>query len=115
MARVLIVEDEAACRYATKKALTDAGFEVIAAAGYLRALEVICSEEPLDLLLTDIVAPNGVNGFALARMARMRRADLKIMYMTGFDLPADEALGKVLKKPVMDAILVEEVRQAVTV
>lgn len=113
MARVLVVEDEAACRYATKKALTDAGFDVIAAAGYLRALEVICSDEPLDLLLTDIVAPNGVNGFALARMARMRRADLKIMYLTGFDVPHDEALGKVLKKPVIDDNLVEAVRQTI--
>lgn len=113
MARVLIVEDEAACRYATKKALTDAGFEAIAAAGYLRALDVICSEEPLDLLLTDIVSPNGVNGFALARMARMRRPNIKIMYMTGFDVPVDEALGKVLKKPMLDENLVDEVRQVI--
>lgn len=41
----------------------------------------------------------------------MRRADLKIIYMTGFDLPHDEALGKVLRKPVLDTALVEEVRQ----
>lgn len=112
MARVLIVEDEDACRYAAKKALTDAGHEVVAASGYLKALEVICADEPLDLLLSDIVHPNGVNGFALARMARMRRPELKIMYMTGYDLPQDEALGKVLKKPLLGQNLVDEVRGA---
>ena len=111
MARVLIVEDEDAHRYATKKALMDAGYDVVAAGGYLKALEVICGDEPLDLLLADIVHPNGVNGFALARMARMRRPSLKIMYMTAFDLPHDEALGKVLKKPFLEQNLVEEVRQ----
>lgn len=112
MTRILVVEDEDACRYATKKALADAGYDVVAAAGYLRALELICADDPIDLLLTDIVHPNGVNGFALARMARTRRANIKIMYMTAYDMPQDEALGKVLRKPIMGDALVSEVREA---
>ena len=39
-----------------------------------------------DLLLTDIVMPGSVNGIALACMGRIRRRDLRIIYMTGYDI-----------------------------
>ena len=68
--------------------------------------------QPLDLLITDIVMPNGVNGFALARMARMRRLDLNILYLTAFDLPAEEAGGKIVRKPIPLELLVLEARRA---
>jgi CheY-like chemotaxis protein len=66
---------------------------------------------PLDLLLVDIVMPGGVNGLALSRMAKMRRSDLKIIYLTGYTIPgADrEALGPILRKPVDNALLIEEI------
>jgi CheY-like chemotaxis protein len=110
--RVLLVEDTDADRYATKKALSDAGYEVLAATSYMRALELLCGDSPIDLLVTDIVMPSGVNGFALARMARVRRPELKILYLTGYELPMEEALGKVLRKPIDDLQLVSEVNQA---
>jgi hypothetical protein len=56
--------------------------------------------------------PNGVNGFALARMARMRRLDLNILYLTAFDLPAEEAGGKIVRKPIPLELLVLEARRA---
>jgi CheY-like chemotaxis protein len=109
---VLVVEDEPACRYTTAKALLEAGYDVVSAASYQQALEIITSDRPLDLLLADIVSPGGMNGFALGRMARVRRKDLRILYMTAYDVPKEEALGKILQKPITDEQLVMEVSQA---
>jgi CheY-like chemotaxis protein len=110
---ILVVDDESADRYSVQTALTRAGYHVVTASGYLRALEMVCDEtRKIDLLLTDIVMPSGVNGFALARMARMRRQDLKILYMTAYDVPAGEALGDILHKPIADDDLVATVREA---
>jgi CheY-like chemotaxis protein len=57
----------------------------------------------------------GVNGFALARMAHLRRRDLKIVYVTGYDnVPVREARGPILRKPVMPDTLVAAVRNALS-
>jgi DNA-binding response OmpR family regulator len=66
--------------------------------------------KPLALLLVDIVVPP-VNGYALARMARMKRRGLPVIYMTGFDVPTKEANGPVLHKPFEPAALLEEIRK----
>jgi len=72
------------------------------------ALQILESPQPLDLLITDVVMPDRVNGFALARMARMRRLDLKILYVSAYELPTEEAIGKILRKPIApDALVVE--------
>ena len=110
--RILLVDDDESFRYTAKRLLTDAGFEVTAAPDYREALDAINSDKPIDLLLTDVVMPNRVNGFALARMARMRRMSLPILYMTAFDVPTNEAMGKILRKPIADEELVAEVRHA---
>jgi CheY-like chemotaxis protein len=109
---ILLVDDDEQFRYATERLLSDAGFSVISAPDYRRALDFINSNEPLDLLLTDVVMPNRVNGFALARMARMRRMNLNVLYMTAFDVPTHEAMGKILRKPIAGEALLSEVKQA---
>jgi CheY-like chemotaxis protein len=110
--RILVVDDEEGFLYSTTKALRQAGYDVKAAADYRRALDVLCDDEPLDLLVTDIVMPNQVHGFALGRMGKMRRSDLKVLYLTGYDVPTHEALGKVLRKPIGGDELIAEVRLA---
>ena len=57
------------------------------------ALEVLEAERPIDLLITDIVMPGSVNGIALSRMARLRRRDLKVVYLTGYNVPGVENEG----------------------
>lgn len=109
---ILVVEDDTAGRYTVQQTLSRAGFNVVTATGYLRALEEVCSDRPIDLLLTDVVMPSGANGFALARMARMRRKGIKVLYMTADDVPNAQALGDILHKPVSEEKLVNSVREA---
>lgn len=109
---ILLVDDDESFRYATERMLTDAGFDVLSAPDYRKALDVLSSDQPVDLLLTDVVMPNRVNGFALARMAAMRRTDLRVLYMTAFDVPENEAMGKILRKPITDQLLLSEVKRA---
>ena len=77
------------------------------------ALEDLESARPVDLLITDIVMPDRVNGVALSRMARMRRPELKVIYLTAYDIPGvdDDAIGPVLRKPIDEDRLVAEVRR----
>ena len=67
-------------------------------------------------MLVDIVMPDGVNGIALSRMARLRRRDLKVVYITGYNIPGidREALGPILRKPVDNQRLIEEIGRALS-
>src|ERR1700742_103234 len=94
-ATILVVDDDEAFREATASVLRSAGYDVTVAAGYRSALEILESDKAVDLLIVDIVMPDGVNGLALARMARLRRPQIGILYLSGYDIPGleREALG----------------------
>ena len=109
---ILFVDDDKAFSYSAAKVLRAAGYEVWLAHDYRIALQILESPQPLDLLITDVVMPNSINGFALARMARLRRLDLKILYMTAYDVSVEEAITKVLRKPLSLERLVIEARLA---
>jgi len=111
-AHILLVDDDEGFRYAASKALRNSGFEVVAAADYRDALATLESDKPVDLLLTDVVMPDRIHGFALARMALMRRPKLKILYLSAYDIPTNEASGKVLRKPISNTDLLAEIRLA---
>ena len=81
MSRILVIEDDDATRYAMARTLEAAGYEVAQAHDYRDALPILEGEGQIDLLVVDLVVP-GVNGFALARMGRIRRHDLKVVYVT---------------------------------
>jgi DNA-binding NtrC family response regulator len=112
-ARILVVDDDKICGDSTARVLRAAGFEVCLAPDHRLALEDLESTRPVDLLITDIVMPDRVNGVALSRMARMRRPELKVIYLTAYDIPGveDDAIGSVLRKPVDEDRLVAEVRR----
>jgi CheY-like chemotaxis protein len=111
--RILVVDDDQICGDATARVLRAAGFEVSLAPDHRLALEDLESTRPIDLLITDIVMPDRVNGIALSRMARMRRPELKVIYLTAYDIPGveDDAIGPVLRKPIDGEQLVAEVRR----
>jgi CheY-like chemotaxis protein len=112
MTRILVVDDDQICGDATTRVLRAAGFEVSLAPDHRLALEDLESTRPIDLLITDIVMPDRVNGIALSRMARMRRPELKVIYLTAYDIPGieNEADGLVLRKPIDPEQLLAKVR-----
>jgi CheY-like chemotaxis protein len=110
--QILLVDDDEAFRYAGARTLENAGFRVTVAPDYRRALEVLESDDPIDLLVTDVVMPDRINGFALARMARMRRIGLRVLYVSAYEIQSDEAIGKILSKPLSDDQFLLEVREA---
>jgi len=113
-ARVLVVDDNEIVAASLAQCLSTAGHEAQVASSFREALEVLEGPGPLDLLITDLIMPRQVNGIALSRMARLRRAGLKIVYLTGYELPdaaKDQALGPILRKPVSEAMLLEQVER----
>jgi len=111
-ARILLLDDDEGFLYFATKALARAHFDVVESSGYLHALQALESPQGIDLLVTDLFMPKGVNGFALARMAKLRRPHIKLLYVTAFDVSEDEADGKILRKPLSEEELVREVKLA---
>lgn len=92
--------------------LKGAGFDAVEAPDFPTALTALDRTRGIDLLLTDVVMPNGVNGFALARMAKLRRRSMRVLYITAHDVPAHEADAKILRKPIAPDALLAEVHSA---
>ena len=119
-ASVLIVEDDAAVRSFTARALRDAGWTVLEAGNPADALAIAAREsQPLDLLLTDVVLP-GIDGTDLADRLRVIRPGLRVLFMSGYtpdEVVATAALpiaGQFLPKPFMPATLRERVAQVLS-
>lgn len=82
--RILLVEDEDAVRTFSTRALTNKGYEVLAASGGDAALDLIEKEKkPLDLLISDVVMP-GMDGPTLAQKIRTTNPKLKIIFISGY-------------------------------
>ncbi len=77
--RVLFVEDEFFIREWVAQSLVEQGFAVESVTNAADALFHI-NHEPIDVLLTDINLPGGMDGTALARRARELRPDLTVIY-----------------------------------
>jgi len=115
-ALVLVFEDNEALAYSLAAILRSAGFEGEVATHFWVALAALEGSNPPDLLVTDIVMPAGeVNGMAMARMARMKRPAIKILYVTGYNLQEAEreALGPILRKPVSEIELLSAVHRLI--
>jgi CheY-like chemotaxis protein len=64
--------------------LEDLDYRILTAEDGVAARKLLESDERIDLLLTDVVMPNGVSGLDLAREARRLRQDLRIVMMSGY-------------------------------
>ena len=80
---VLVVDDEAVVRMLIGDVLRDLGYELIEAADGAEALHVLQSKRSIDLLVSDVGLPGGMNGRQLADAARAQRPQLKVLFITG--------------------------------
>ena len=81
---VLLVEDDDEVRDSVEKVLQSIGYDVLAAASGRDALEIIGKTRRIDLLLTDIGLPHGMNGTELARRARSLLPGLRVLFISGY-------------------------------
>lgn len=81
---VLVVDDEPTVRMLVTDVLGDLGYTALQADDGAGGLRVLQSEARVDLLVTDVGLPGGMNGRQLADAARVGRPDLKVLFITGF-------------------------------
>ena len=80
---ILVVEDNDAVRANSILSLTELGYQVVEAAEADSALQIVKSDQRIDLLFTDVVLP-GKSGRVLADTALGLRPDLKVLFTTGY-------------------------------
>ena len=83
-ATVLVVDDEPSVRMLVTDILEDLGYLSIEAGDSAAGLKVLQSDVRIDLLVTDVGLPGGMNGRQMADAARVLRPDLKVLFITGY-------------------------------
>lgn len=115
--RAIVYEDDESCGYSFAAMLRKAGYEVLTTAHFEPVLKAMESRHPPQLLVADIAVPPGhVNGVAMARLARIKRLELKVIYVSGYDVPkgAGELDWPLLRKPVTEEDLLAAVQQVMS-
>jgi PAS domain S-box-containing protein len=81
---VLIVDDEPSVRMLVTEVLADLGYAAIEATDSAAGLKILQSEARIDLLITDVGLPGGMNGRQMADAALVRRPGLQVLFITGY-------------------------------
>jgi len=81
---ILIVDDDEAVRMLVTEVLQELGYGAIEAADGTSGLNVLQSNARIDLLITDVGLPGGMNGRQIADVARVHRPGLKVLFITGY-------------------------------
>ena len=81
---VLVVDDEPTVRMLITEVLDDLGYAAIEAADGHEGLDILRSKRRIDLLITDVGLPGGLNGRQVADAGRSFRPELKVIFITGF-------------------------------
>lgn len=114
--RVLLTEDDPSVAGITETMLKNLGHDVVRTQNAEQALVVLKSERPVDLLLSDVIMPGGVNGVELARAAVTLRPGIKVLLSSGFagesvDRAIAEGAWPFLRKPYLQAELAAHLQQ----
>jgi signal transduction histidine kinase len=110
---ILVVEDDPDVRAAVVMVLRSCGYRVREAADGASALAVLDTDKTIDLLFSDVVMPQGMGGFDLARQATARHSGLKVILTSGYPESALEGAGlpqngfRLLRKPYAKTDLLE--------
>ena len=81
---VLVIDDEPTVRMLVSEVLSEGGYSPIEASDGPSGLRILDSDVRIDLLITDVGLPGGLNGRQVADAARVRRPDLKVLFITGY-------------------------------
>jgi len=115
---VLVVEDNEALRFVVMRQLLELGYHPIESDGADAALKELETQK-IDLVLSDVVMPGSMDGFALAELARERWPGLKVVLTSGFPGDSfgearDAAAGavRILSKPYRKEDLARSLRAA---
>ena len=113
---ILVVEDEPDVRRYVTAQLQSLGYRVVEVEDGCAGRAVLDTNDPIDLLLTDVVLPHGISGLSLARQAQAIRPHLKVLLISGFSAHAFAAEGgsdlPLLRKPFKRHDLADAVQRA---
>ena len=115
---VLVVEDDELVRVHISSQVRGLGYRVTSASNAHSALEIIKGSDDIDLLLTDIVMPGGMNGSELAMEVIGIHPDTKILFTSGYPkniIDQNSELGsrvELLSKPYRRRELAMKIRRA---
>ena len=116
---VLVVDDEPTVRMLVAEVLEDLGYTAIEAADGTAALKVLQSDVRIDLLVTDVGLPGGMNGRQVADAARAARPQLRVLFITGYAENAVLSHGhldpgmQVMTKPFPMDVLAARIRELI--
>jgi CheY-like chemotaxis protein len=115
---IVLAEDDALLRHTVSEVLRSQGYIVETACDGVSALALLNTLPAVDLLLTDVMMPGGMNGVELALSAREVAPELTIMFATGFSDQRllelwPEALD-VINKPFAVDLLISRIESAMT-
>jgi nitrogen-specific signal transduction histidine kinase/CheY-like chemotaxis protein len=117
---VLVIDDEPAVRMLIIEVLEDLGYTALQAADGASGLQVLQSNQQIDLLVTDVGLPGGINGRQVADAGRSLRPDLKVLFITGYVHDAtlwEEQLEPgmhLLTKPFSMSELTQRIKRVIT-
>ncbi len=81
---VLVVDDEPTVRMLVTDILEELGYNALEAADSAAGLQILQSDARIDLLVSDVGLPGGMNGRQMADAGRAHRPDLKVLFITGY-------------------------------
>ncbi len=116
---VLVVDDEPVIRMLVVEILNELGYTALEATDGAAGLQILRSDVRIDLLVTDVGLPGGMNGRQVADAARVGRPDLKVLFITGYAETAVLGHGQldpgmhVLSKPFAMEALAGRIKQLI--